>query len=71
MSRVTAANERLQRLFIDPVALMEIDGTPGVALEAGVEEARGVLQRGALAKVIFTTLLSRRSGVAARKMGSD
>src|SRR5262245_11306000 len=27
---------------------MEIDGTPGVAFEAGVEEARRVLQRGAL-----------------------
>src|SRR5258708_37784949 len=33
------ADERLQRLFIDLVALMEIDGTPGVAFEAGVEEA--------------------------------
>src|ERR1700690_1685456 len=33
------ANERLQRLFIDLVALVEIDGTPGVAFEAGVEEA--------------------------------
>src|SRR5262245_59466233 len=27
---------------------MEIDGTPGVAFEAGVEEARGVLQPGPL-----------------------
>ena len=33
------ANERLQRLCINLVALMEIDGTPGVACEAGVEEA--------------------------------
>ena len=33
------ANERLQRLFINLVALMEIDGTPGVAFETGVEEA--------------------------------
>jgi hypothetical protein len=33
------ANERLQSLFIDLVALVEIDGTPGVAFEAGVEEA--------------------------------
>jgi hypothetical protein len=32
-------NERLQRPFIDRVALMEIDGTPGVAFEAGVEQA--------------------------------
>src|ERR1700720_3167636 len=35
----SGANERLQRLFINLVALMEIDGTPGVAVEAGVEEA--------------------------------
>jgi hypothetical protein len=33
------ANERLQRLCIDLVALVEIDGAPGVAFEAGVEEA--------------------------------
>src|SRR5262245_24875018 len=33
------ANERLQRLFIDLVALMDIDGASGVAFEAGVEEA--------------------------------
>jgi hypothetical protein len=33
------ANERLQRLFINLVALMEIYGTPHVAFEAGVEEA--------------------------------
>jgi hypothetical protein len=32
------ANKRPQRLFINLVALMEIDGTPGVAFEAGVEE---------------------------------
>jgi len=33
------ANERLQCLFIDLVAGMNIDGTPGVAFEAGIEEA--------------------------------
>src|SRR5512143_2310325 len=33
------ANERLQRPFIDLVALMKIDGASGVAFEAGVEEA--------------------------------
>jgi hypothetical protein len=42
------ANERLQRLFIDLVALMQTDGTPDVAFEAGVEEAGRVRQRGAL-----------------------
>src|SRR5918993_1497256 len=33
------ADERLQRRLIDRVALMEIDGAPGVAFEAGVEQA--------------------------------
>jgi hypothetical protein len=33
------ADEPLQRLFINLVALVEIDGTPGVAFETGVEEA--------------------------------
>ena len=33
------ANESLQRVFIDLVALVEIDGAPGVAFEAGIEEA--------------------------------
>ena len=31
-------NECLQRFFISPVALMEINGTSGVVFEAGVEE---------------------------------
>src|SRR5262249_11899325 len=39
VQRHGGANERLQRPFINLVALMEIDGTPGVAFEAGVEEA--------------------------------
>jgi hypothetical protein len=29
----------LEPLFVDLVPLMKIDGTPGVAFEAGVEEA--------------------------------
>ncbi len=47
----------LQRRFIDLVALVEIDCTPGVAFEAGVEEARGSSSEAPLAKVIFTTFL--------------
>jgi hypothetical protein len=35
----TAARMSAFTPFIDPVALMEIDGAPGVAFEAGVEEA--------------------------------
>src|ERR1700736_2829901 len=53
------ANERLQRLFINFVALMEIDGTSGVAFEAGVEEARRVLQRGALGEGHLHDILVR------------
>jgi hypothetical protein len=34
-SATGGANERLQRLFVNLVALMQIDGTPSVALEAG------------------------------------
>jgi hypothetical protein len=32
-------NERLERLFINFVALTDINGTPGAAFEAGVEAA--------------------------------
>src|SRR6267142_6922993 len=53
------ANERLQRLFINLVALIEIDGTPGVTFEAGVEEACRVLQRGALGEGHLHDILVR------------
>ena len=53
----SGANERLQRLFINLVALMEIDGTPGVAFEAGIEEGLKGPPTRPFAKVIFTTFL--------------
>src|ERR1700681_2416616 len=56
------ANERLQRLFINLVALMDIDGAPGVAFEAGVEEACRVLQRGALGEGHLHDILVRLAG---------
>src|SRR3979490_3102844 len=62
VQRHGGANERLQRLFINLVALMEIDGTPGVAFEAGVEEARRVLQRGALGEGHLHGILVRLTG---------
>src|SRR5262245_51445566 len=44
---VTAARmSAFNAFFINLVALMEIDGTPGVAFKAGVEEAGRVFQRG-------------------------
>jgi hypothetical protein len=33
------ANECLQRLFVNLVALMKVDGAPHIAFEAGVEKA--------------------------------
>ena len=39
VQRRCGANERLQRLVVNRVALVEIDGAPGIAFEAGVEKA--------------------------------
>src|SRR4051812_5592864 len=42
------ADQLLKRVLVDPFALADVDRAPGVALQARVEEARGVLQRCAL-----------------------
>ena len=39
IERHCGADEILQGRLIDLVAFMDVDGAPGVALEAGVEEA--------------------------------
>src|SRR5215813_6006110 len=44
VQRHGGANESLQRLLVDLLALVEVDGTPCVPFEAGVEEARRILQ---------------------------
>src|SRR3954469_7209460 len=41
---------------------MEVDGAPGVALEAGIEQARRILQRGALGESHLHHLLVRLAG---------
>jgi hypothetical protein len=41
IQRHGGANERLERLLVDLVALMEIDGAPRVSFEARVEEREG------------------------------
>src|SRR5215469_764741 len=38
------ANESLQRLLVYLLALVEVDGTPGVPVKTGVEQARRILQ---------------------------
>src|SRR5262249_9118431 len=37
-------NQGLERLLVDLLALVEVDGAPRVPLEAGVEDLRGILQ---------------------------
>src|SRR5215472_2248650 len=39
------ANESLQRLVVNLLALVEVDGTPRVSLETGIEEPCRILQR--------------------------
>src|SRR3954468_20778184 len=41
------ANESLEGLLVDLIALVEIDRAPSAAAEAGVEEARRIRERGA------------------------
>src|SRR6185437_14987901 len=39
------ANERLERLLIDLLAFMDVDGASGTAFQARIEETGGILQR--------------------------
>jgi hypothetical protein len=55
-------DESLQGLLVYLVALVEVDGTPRIALEARVEEARGVLQGGALGEGHLHVVLVRFTG---------
>src|SRR5262245_48226625 len=45
VQRHGGADEGLQRRLVDLLSLAEVDGTPRVPLEAGVEQARRILQR--------------------------
>ena len=50
-------DQRLEGGLIYFIALVEIDGAPGVAFEAGVEQGLRVLSDAPLAKVSLTTFL--------------
>src|SRR3954452_7102629 len=56
------ADQRLQRLLVDRLALVEVDGAPRVPLEARVEETRGVLQGRALGEGHLHHVLVRLAG---------
>src|SRR5262245_40289297 len=56
------ANKRLQCLLVNLLALVEVDGTPGVSSKTGVEQARWVLERSPLGKGHLHGALVRLSG---------
>src|SRR5579863_621706 len=62
IQRHGAANERLKRLFIDRLALMDVDRASRAAFEAGVEEARRVRQLGAAGEGQFHGVLIGLAG---------
>src|SRR3954468_16927796 len=62
VERDGGADEVLQRVLVDLLALVEVDGPPGVAVEAGVEEARRILQRRPLGEGHLHDVLVRLAG---------
>ena len=59
VQRHSGANESLQSIFINLVALTEVDGAPGVAFETRVKEAWRIIQRGALGEGHLHDILVR------------
>src|SRR4051794_38000580 len=56
------SDEGHERLLIDLVVLVDVDGASGVALEARVEQSGGILQRGALEERELHGALVRLAG---------
>src|SRR5262249_20207569 len=57
VQRHGGANERLQRLFVNLVALMKVDGAPHMPSRLELKRSEGSLSEAPLAKVSFTTAL--------------
>ena len=52
------ANQSFQSLLVNLVAFVKVDGAPYISIETGIEERRGVFQRGALGeRQLHSTLL--------------
>src|SRR5688500_3305998 len=58
----SVTNERLERGGIDLLALMQVNGTPDVAVEAGVEQLRWILQLRAFGECHFDGVLVGLAG---------
>src|SRR5947209_15376564 len=56
------ANERLQRLLVNRVAFVDVDGAPDITVEARIEEARGIIERGAFGEGQFHDAFVRLAG---------
>src|SRR4051812_12229592 len=55
-------HQRLERLLVEVVVGTDVDRAPGVAVEAGVEEARWIVQRRAPGEGHFDLVLVRLTG---------
>src|SRR5690348_3093440 len=62
VQRHGGANKSLERFLVEFLALMQVDGAPGVAIEAGVEQPHRIVQRGPLGKGHLHNVLVRLAG---------
>src|SRR5213075_1164148 len=62
IERHCSADEILQGRLIDLVAFVDVDGAPGIPVEAGVEQTRRVLQRGSPGKCHLDDVRVRLAG---------
>src|SRR5262245_14273341 len=71
IERDCSTNEIFQGGLVDLFAFVDVDGTPDISLEAGVEETRRVLQRGSLGKCHLDHVLVGLSRADDAAMGPD
>src|SRR3954466_7307200 len=64
-------NEVLQCVVVDRVVLLDVDGTPDLPLEAGVEQTRGIAHSGTLEEGQLDHVLVGLAGTDAPVVGPD
>jgi hypothetical protein len=62
VERYCGPDEVLERRLIEAIALPEVDGAGGLRVQAGVEQVRRILERGAPEEVDLQALLERSKG---------